>query len=410
MRSAREEQGFALVTAIILLTVMMGLGLALTVFSDNQQKASTREQASESGFNVSEAALNAQVGQISRLWPGEEELKLPESCNAASPTTSSCPDPGSLKVAYPNISPVACPGGAPTEAWGAPLTNQWTTYVRDNKEFSSIFNSATEKTQPTWDANGDGKVWIRSVGVVQCHVVVLTTLVTEQLLALNFPKNASTSSWFKVTDSGKKVLVNTAGVPPVGEYGEISTRCTGVPLAECEQWLPEKEQINPYKKAPAAPPQTMSSAQLAALKAQAQATGTFHSAATGNCPSSTSEMNGLPAYVEGCGELKISGGVGNSATKPGFFVLADGTLELNGNAEFFGIIYARNPTNLNSPVVSLGGTAQIIGAINVDGNGGIEFGSSKANLIYEPRAIRELKVYSGAVPTRNTFRVLPNNQ
>jgi hypothetical protein len=50
------------------------------------------------------------------------------------------------------------------------------------------------------------------------------------------------------------------------------------------------------------------------------------------------------------------------------------------------------------------------GAINVDGSGGIEFGSSKANLIYEPQAIYELKTYAGATQTRDTFRVLPSNQ
>jgi hypothetical protein len=119
---------------------------------------------------------------------------------------------------------------------------------------------------------------------------------------------------------------------------------------------------------------------------------------------------GLPAYVEGCGELKFTEGVGNSLAKGGFLVLANGTIELKGNSEFYGVIYAHNAQGGTGAIVTLGGTAQIIGAVDVDGEGGIEFGSSKANLIYNSSAIKEVKAYAGATPTRNTFRVLPSSQ
>ncbi len=69
MRRTPNEEGFAVVSAIVLLTVIMALGLGLLLFTDTQQKASAREQASEAAFNVAEAALNAQVGQLSRKWP-----------------------------------------------------------------------------------------------------------------------------------------------------------------------------------------------------------------------------------------------------------------------------------------------------------------------------------------------------
>jgi hypothetical protein len=188
-------------------------------------------------------------------------------------------------------------------------------------------------------------------------------------------------------------------------------RCTGLSAAACESWEPSKGQISPdTTKAAPVPSPIYNESQLAALRSTAISNGTFHSAAKGNCPTSLSETSGLPAYVEGCGELKMTGGEGNSPASPGFLVLADGTLELKGNAEFFGVIYAHNPTNLSGAVVSLGGTATVVGAIDVDGNGGIEFGSSKANLIYNPKAIENLKAYTGATPTRNTFRVLPSNQ
>jgi Tfp pilus assembly protein PilX len=416
---AGDEQGFALVAAIVLLTVIMGLGLGLLLFTDNQQKASAREQASESAFNVAEAGLNAQVGQLSRAWPAKETEALPDNVNkvvrctaATSTATNGCPDTGSLSAGYPNISPVPCAAGAATEKWGSPLTNQWTTYGRDNGTAgSTVFNSATVQSQPGWDANGDGKLWVRSAGVVQCRVVSVITMVSRQLIALNFPHGVATGNWFAVTNNGNKVIVNTAGEPPVSQAGEISMRCEGLGATPCETWDKSKKQISPdTTKAPPTPSPLMSAEQLASMKAQAQALGTFHSGANGTCPTSLSQMSGLPAYIEGCGALKMTGGVGNSSATPGFMILADGTLELKGNAEFFGVVYARNPTNSTGAIVSLGGTSAIVGAIDVDGNGGMELGSSKANLIYDPRAIDEVKSYAGATPTRNTFRLLPASQ
>jgi type II secretory pathway pseudopilin PulG len=414
MSDPRDEQGIILVTAIVLLTVIMGFGFGLLLFTENQQTASATEQATESALNIAEAALNAQVGQLSRAWPVNAGEAYPERCTGATSTaTNGCPDPSSLSAGYPNISPVACPAGSPTEKWGSPLTNQWTTYVRDDtgEPPSPYFNSPTERTAPTWDSNGDEKMWVRAVGVAQCHVVVLVTLVSRQLVAINFPRNVATGNWFKVTNNGKKVIVNTAGEPPVSQPGPIGMRCEGLGGVVCEQWEEKKEQISPNTtKAPAAPSPLLSEAQLATLKTQAQAAGAFRSGAQGNCPTSLGQTSGLPAYIEGCGALRMSGGVGNSPASPGFLVLADGTLELKGNATFYGVIYARNPSNSPGAVVALGGTAQVVGAIDVDGNGGIELGSSKANLIYEPRAITELKTYAGATPTRNGFRILPSGQ
>src|SRR3981189_3272851 len=133
MRAARSENGFALVTAIVLLTVMVGLGRGLLFLTDTQRKASTREQASETSFNVAEAALSAQVGQLSRSWPGNTGLESPTSCTAAtSVATNGCPSAESLSVAYPSTGSASCPAGTPKDAWGSPLTNGGTPHAPAN--------------------------------------------------------------------------------------------------------------------------------------------------------------------------------------------------------------------------------------------------------------------------------------
>jgi Tfp pilus assembly protein PilX len=408
----RAEGGFALISAVMLLFILLGLGAGLVYYSNGQQHAATGEQTREMAFELAEAALNAQVGQLSRKWPANATEALPERCTAATSTaTNGCPEPAIIKGAFSAYPAGTCAAGA-TEPWGSPVTNSWTTYVREDAEGSQIFNSATAEGLPRWDAEGRGKLWVRAVGVVACHVVSLVTLVSRQLVSIPFPKDAAEGNWFRITNKGKKVIVNRAGEPPASQPGEVVMRCTGRAEGTCEEWAPEKEQISPAPvKGTPAPEQLLNESQLESLKALAQSNGTFYSGAAGNCPSgSLPSVNGFPTYIEGCGELKFTTGVGNSAASPGLLILADGTLELKGNAEYFGVIYAHNAQKSSGAIVTLGGTATVWGAIDVDGNGGIEFGSSKANLIYEPKAIGSIVGSAGATPTRNTFRVLPIGQ
>jgi Tfp pilus assembly protein PilX len=420
MTRLREEQGVALVAAITLMMVMMGLGLALLLFANSQQKASTREQASEAAFNVAEAALNAQVGQLSRQWPTSES-QMPTSCTASSPGASSndCPSSNDLS-SDPNTSSATCSG---TNAWGSSLSNQWTTYVRAPVS-GSLFNSATENGALSYDQEGSGgKLWVRSVGVVQCHVVSLVTLVARQTIPLNFPENAVTGNWFKVTNNGKKVIIDRQGT--ASQPGAVSMRCSGFTgtkaeiEAECEKYEAGKGQISPgLTENPASPSTTLTSTELASVKQEAQEHNTYFSAtAPYHCPSSMSELTGKPAYVEGCGALKVqANGTANSAAAPGFLVIANGTFELGGTSTFYGIIYAANLENASGKVIKLFGNTTVVGAIDVDGNGGIEFGSSggggsgSVNLEYSSGGFRNLKLSVGAAATRNSFRILPAGQ
>jgi Tfp pilus assembly protein PilX len=409
MRHARDNDGFALVTAIILLSVMMGLGLGLLLLTDNQQKASAREQASESAFNVAEAALNAQIGQLSRSWPSEAgaEANYPKNgCTAAS-IASGCPSAKSLEVGYPSAGTTTCPASQ-KDAWGSATTNEWTTYVRNDVGGSPLFNSATEQTALTWAESG--KVWVRSVGVVQCRVVVLVALVSPQYVSVPFPTSAVSGNWFETSNNGNKVIVDTKGKS--SQAGGVSMRCNGFKGTEqeikekCEKWDEAHGQVSPNTTNAAANPSvTLSTAQLETLKSAAKAAGTYFP--TGKCPESLAETKGNPAYVEGPCELSYNGGSGNSEKSPGFLVLVNGTFRLNGNAEFFGSIYAVNAQASAGVVVEAHGNSGITGGIDVDGNGGISFGSSKENFVYNDSAGEELKGFAGAAATRNSFRVLP---
>jgi Tfp pilus assembly protein PilX len=412
MRRARDDDGFALVTALIILTVMVSLGLSLLFLTDNQQKASSREQASESSFNVAEAALNAQVGQLSHTWPGEKGSEYPSSCTTAtSMATNGCPSAESLTAAYPKAGSASCPAGTPKDAWGSSLSNGWTTYVRD--DVSQYFNSTAEQTAPTYDFNGDEKMFVRSVGVVQCRLVVVVALASAQFVPIPFPQSAVAGNWFETSNNGKHVIINTQG--SAAEPGGVSMRCTGIAASECEKYAVGKEQIVPdTTKVESTPTPTWTTSQLKTAESNAKANNPSTYWEKGKCPASMAELTGKPAYIEGPCELSFLGGVGNSAAKPGFLVLVNGTIKLNGNAEFFGTIYAVNQQSSSGVVVEVHGNAQIKGTVVVDGNGGLSLGSSGGqsvgNVIYDPAAAKELKTLAGASATRNSFRVLPVGQ
>jgi len=420
MNNANRDDGFALVTAIILLSVMMGLGLGLLLLTDNQQKASAREQASESAFNVAEAALNAQIGQISRAWPGTEaeaypdefKAKIMRCTEATSTTTNGCPTSQSLKAGYSSAtSSATCSAGTSKDAWGSALSNEWTTYVRDDvtvteggKKVVQPFSSAV-KSLPGYDANGDGKVWVRSVGVVQCRVVVLVSLVSAQYVSVPFPKNVVVADWFETTNNGKKVIIDTKGES--SQSTNVSLRCNPKPSGkECAEYEKAKGQVSPGEvvENETGTSPAISASQLEVLKKQAEAAGTFYK--TGSCPSGL--PSGTLVYVEG--PCEVSGGgneVGNSKEKPGFLVIANGTLSLGGTSKFYGTVYAVNKQGSNKSIISLGGNAEIIGSIAVDGSGGTSLGSSGTNIVYDSTASGSLEAFVGAAATRNSFRVLP---
>ena len=410
MNSLRRQDGFAIVTVLIVMLIMIGLGIGMLLFANTEQHASARTASSEAGFNLAEASLDAEMFQLSRVWPGSA-ASAPTSPAQCTPSTSSatnfCPDPSGLSNGYPVPASATCPGSLGVDAWGAPAGTQWATYVRDNGPgTNTLFNSTAERTQPTYDANGDGKLWVRAVGVAGCTTETVVALVSQQLVPLAFPTTVLSANWFATGNSSGKIIVNARGT--AAQNGFVSTRCTTGAPSPCQNF--STGQISPYNNAsPPRPSPAVTATQLASVKSQAQAKGTYFTPP--NCPpSSITALNGAPTYVEGCGTLSYNNGTANSAGTPGWLVLADGTIDFNGNATFYGTIYAVNGQNSSGIVVNVHGNALIQGAVDVDGPGGVGLGQSKMNLIYDTTSFGSVTTYAGVTQVPNSFRLLPAGQ
>jgi hypothetical protein len=238
-------------------------------------------------------------------------------------------------------------------------------------------------------------------------VVVVVALASGQLVTVPFPISSISADHFETSNEGNKVVINTQG--SASQPGGVSMRCKGVTGTGCKKWDKVHGQVNPdTTNAAENPEETLTPSQLEGIKAEAKGNKTYFAA--GTCPGSLAELKGKPTYVEGPCELSYTGGTGNSKEEPGFLVLINGTLRLNGNAEFFGSVYARNAQGSSGVVVEVHGNANVTGSIVVDRSGGISFGSSHENFTYNPAAAKELTSFVGASATRNSFRVLPVSQ
>jgi Tfp pilus assembly protein PilX len=399
-RLMRDESGMTLIAAVLIVFSMLAFGLAMLAASDTQSKTTARERTREASFNLAEAALNAQALQLTRSWPTSTSPG-PASCTPTLVHTA-CPDAASIQGGYADGDYAAQP------CVSAPTTPAYQTSIHDSQ--GETYWAQTLVSRPAYDANGDGVLWLRAVATTHCHSVAVVSQVSQSQVPIAFPSNVVTANWFATSNQGKKVIVDTLGSG--GQPAPVVARCAGLSTAQCLAYPANKGQIQPpaVRSDSGASTSTLTATQLAALQAQALASGSYHA----GCPTSsaqlTSPANGAPVYIKNCPVVPVGGStVINSLSKPGALIIETGTLSMGGTSNFYGLVYMVNKGNIShpTPVVSISGNAQIYGVVSVDGNGGILAGSSKANLINDPRAVGLLRGSSGARINKNTFRVVP---
>ena len=125
----RQEDGWVLATAIVLMAVMVSIGLTAFAFVDTGQKRSRESLERESSLSLAEAALYAQGFALARNWPNPNQ-SLGGDCSSAAPITAGtlyCPDRDTLDKASSGNQSVA---QFTTSDFNAGTS--WQTSVRDN--------------------------------------------------------------------------------------------------------------------------------------------------------------------------------------------------------------------------------------------------------------------------------------
>jgi hypothetical protein len=76
---------------------------------------------------------------------------------------------------------------------------------------------------------------------------------------------------------------------------------------------------------------------------------------------------------------------------------------------YYGLVYAVNLQRSTGIVASVGGSAQVQGAMAVDGPGGVSAAASGRNVYFDDRVFPLIKSYSTAAAVQGTWRELPGS-
>jgi hypothetical protein len=321
---------------------------------------------------------------------------------------------------YPTCGPASsstrCPSAAqltslfPTpDAAGA----AWSTQVKDNGTTStqSYFSDTSAAAQPAYDANGDGKLWVRAQATAQGRTRTLVALVRAQQQEEDLPHAGLLTGRLDISNNGNKTIIDASAgglvavrcAPMVGETMPCAGHIVGGGLLKTVSDLLGSltKQITGtvttgYTGGPA-----MSADAQARLKARAVADGTYFTA----CPA-PEQLSAPLVYIES-GACSYTGNTRfNSPSSPGMLFLGSGSVTFGGTTEYDGVVYAANQANSTGTLIQIQGNASVRGGVLVDGNANTVAGSAKMNIVLDPGAFQAVQSYGSAGVIQNTWKEL----
>jgi len=388
-----SEDGVAMVMAIVLLTIMLGLGLASYAYVDTQQRLASVERIRESAFNMAEGVHETQAFGLARNWPSAAS---PQPACTQATGGAKCPVDAALRESF-----------AATEI-GSGAT--WSTSVHDDYG-NDFYDAAAVNARPSYDENRNNRLWLRSEATVQGQKRAVVSVVQLETLVEAFPRRTVLAGRFRTTNDGQKTMVETGSSASSPHF--VTVRCAPAGSG-CLEYRTNSTpaQINPpgststgeYVGQPAVPQSSVDR-----LKQTAMVNGTYYPA--GTCPPT---LTGAVVYIESADPCSFTGNTTfNGVAAPGIVVMRTGKLSLGGGVKYFGLIYHLNqPDAPAAPstgyLVEVNGNASVSGAVFVDGSGGVSIGSSGGgNLVYSDTAFSSVKSYANAGVVQNTWREIP---
>jgi hypothetical protein len=399
-----EERGNVLVTAILLMSIMLSVGIAVASTVDTQTAQSRKERERESTFNLAEAALSAQTFILGRRGTGTSSNPYPSAgCPAAA--NAFCPDNANLLKSYT--------GDASQVDFAAGSNTSWRTDVLDDADASGtpvrFWNDSYlgVAAWPRYDKDGNRHVWVRSQATVRGNTRSIVAWVKIEDRIVSFPRYAVLSGYVHGKNSG-----GHGGRPLVNSTGSlgIAVRCNAAPQSTCIDLNPTKgPQLQPPGNFQLSYPNStaIGGDELVALEDMAKANGTWYA----TCPANP---NGDVVYVKNAGTCRYTNSAPaapggskccNTQANPGLYIVERGTVDFGGNIEFWGVVYNANLDNSTSErLVETSGTSMIRGGVLVDGGGGVYAGSSGDNIVYNAFSFDDIKAVGTAGVVQNTWR------
>jgi hypothetical protein len=433
-RMPGREDGWVLVSAIVLMAIMLTVGLASYAFVDTGQKRSRESRERESSLSLAEAALYAQGFALTRNWPNPSK-QLGADCTssvAVSGTTLFCPDRDTLARGSSGNGPVAQLANVDLNG-----NATWTTKVRDNYGgLKAAYDPAvadgtlTEgtvscpQTPCRMDFNGDRQLWVYAKAMVRGRPRSIVARLKLEQLRESVPQAGVVAGALDVTNNGNKLMVDGTG-------STIVVRCTPLTSASCMSYDSGKGQLTPAPSSTPSQPNFMTPAQLERFKARAKADGTYFA----GCPTDAAQLTGAVVWVEACSTsyanigpystpcvvpAGLTANCINPTTKPGLLIWHCGTLRFTAQSTFYGIVYMVNNSDGKCTngftaksggcptgwIYETGGGAATLGALVADGGGCVLIGSNSVNVKYDANVFNSVTSYGTVGLVQNTWREL----
>jgi Tfp pilus assembly protein PilX len=425
----RDERGFVLITAMIVLSVFMVLTVAIVTIVDVQTTQTGHERSGEAAFNLAQSALLAEADQLQVNWPATAAQALPTTCNQSTTLETGCEG-----TALTQEMQTPTPGPDYTHA-------TWSAQVLDNT--GAGYSPSMVGTAPAWDFNGDNTMWVRAQATANGQTRTVIEQVTRRLQTISLPENVVTAGGIKTNSNGTPTIIE-AQDPASGIVGPVDVRCDTAastpPQTNCIDWA-KPTQLDPqnaYQAGYVDPTggSALSPAQITAFTQEARADHTLYNigatpdaGAISGCP-----PDGWPTVpagqtypvvvVEGANPTPCPIKTDWVAQGPGVLLYLQGSVSLGapGNPNFNGVLYMANEnpgamppsgsactaaqTSTAPSLVSIAGSGTLTGAIFVDGCGLVNIQDNGDALNFSLNALRSLQTYGTATPAPGTFRVV----
>lgn len=390
-RRAADETGSALFVAIVAMSLMLMIGLATIALTDQQVRQSGVERTREASFNLAEGALQQQSFLLGgKGWPKKATDALPDSCSETS-TSTRCPTPSAL---------VTTTGTGAYEGIDYASGAVWTTHVRDNTVTNPRQYTSAVDSQPRWDADGNGEIWVKSTATVGGRKRVIVALLKRDPIPILMPKAVLVAGALEVGQQGQSPVITTdATAPPVLRCDPTTAGCAAYIKSggkKDPQVSPDVVTYNPSFP-PLVPADTVSklvdsTTPFTSCPTEAQVAAS--EIAVIDVPESTTcSLTGNQVY--------------HSLSKPGILIMRRGTLTLAGSGRFHGMLLHLNEGGRAAPsqCIRVTGTADIHGGVAVEGLCGFYI-QGNARLAFSPNALN-FSVTGVAGLVQSTWRELP---
>lgn len=404
MRRLRAESGVALVTAMLIMSIIGASAIVALYSVDRYQRETGEQRVRESAFQLAQTAMDAQVVPLGSAWPASATGAVPAACVSTTPAPR-CPDAATLAAAFPG-----------TDAQGG----SWTVEVRDDigvglsrYDRAALQTLACAGVAPcTWDSNGNGRLWIRSRASALGRERSVVAMIRRQPVRVAFPRASVIAGYFATTNNGNKVLVDERGCSEklttasptcaANQPAPILVRCTTTTPGPDDPCIRHREgQISP-PVTDSFTGELLPEGAVDALRVAAQAANSYYT----SCPDEA-QLTGKNVFIEGVSCSFSTSRVINSPEDPGRIVVHRGAISFGGSLDIYGLVLATNGmTPGNGVLVTVSGDATIQGAVFIEGGGGLALGSSNLNLNFDERALEDLVTWGLPAFEHHSFREL----